>query len=499
MTCSSNLRRTGLALLGLGVTAAAFAFTFTRNKNTGLPIKWPAGVISVTIMLGDTTTLFDGSNYNTSARAAALAWNVVIGSAQLQTQLAAAGSATEQTGSTPPQPPINELAFAPTIFGRDFGENTLAVTTGFSRGNERTEADIIFNTKKFTWDSYRGSRPASLPSGTVDLQRVAIHELGHLLGLDHPNEADPIQFVNAIMNSQISLNVDTLTADDIEGARSLYGPPGVPANNNFSNAIAITAVPFGAKGHNTLATKEAAEPDHANNPGGRSVWWQWTAPSNGSVTLDTRGSYYDTTLGVYTGTTVSNLTLIASDDDIEDGVIQASTITFNVTGGTVYRIAVDGFNNIVQNAADTAGADNGGITLTLNFTAVTGAPVITTQPASVTVTVGGSATFSVGASGNEPLSYQWFFSDAQIAGATGSTFSITSAQLSNAGTYRVRVTNTLGTAVSNDASLTVNQPPAPPAPPPSSGGGGGGGGAPSLWFCAVLAALGLSRCLRRRP
>lgn len=497
MKSSSNLRRGGLALLGLGSVATSLAFVFTLNSNTGIPIKWPAGTIPVTIMLGDTTTLFDGTNYNTSARAAAQAWNGVLGSAQFQIQLVAAGSAIEQSSIEPPVPPVNELAFAAKIFGKDFGENTLAVTTGFSRGNERTEADIIFNTA-YTWDSYRGFRPSSLSSGTIDLQRVAIHELGHVLGLDHPDEKG--QTVNAIMNSRISLNVDTMMTDDIEGAQSLYGPPGVPANDAFSSATLITlgSSSTTVKGVNTNATKEAGEPRHADNPGGRSVWWRWIAPSAGSVTLDTRGSYFDTTLAVYTGTSVSGLTGIASDDDIEDGKVQASTVTFNATSGTTYRIAVDGFNNIVQNSADTAGADNGGITLNLAFTGtITGdAPVITTQPASVTVLSGGSASFSVTATGTEPLSYQWNFNTNPIAGATNSSLSLSGVTTGQAGTYTVAVSNAFGSTTSTGATLTVNTP-APPAPPPSSGGGGGGG-APSLWFCAVLAGLGLARWLSRR-
>ncbi len=481
MKHSSNLlRRTGLALLGLGVTAAAFAFTFTLNSHTGLPIKWPAGVIPVTIMLGDSPTLSDGSTYNTSARAATQAWNAVLGSAQIQTSFA--------TGTPDENNNVNEMAFAANVFGKDFGTGVLAVTTGFSRGNERTKADIIFNSA-YNWDSYRGT----YRSNPVDLQRVAIHELGHLLGLDHPD--DKGQTVSAIMNSQIS-SVDTMLKDDIDGAQSLYGPPGVPANDAFARATLITLTSGNTtqlNGVNTNATKETGEPDHAANSGGRSVWWRWTAPSSGSVTLDTKGSYYDTTLGVYTGSTVSTLTKIAENDDIDPGVIQASTVTFSATSGTLYRFAVDGFNN-----TDSNGADSGGITLNLNFTSTAGTlPAITTQPASVTVNSGGSASFSVVATGTAPLSYQWLFNASAIAGATSDTYNLSSATSAQAGTYTVTVTNAAGSVTSNGATLTVNTP-LPPSPPPSSGGGGGGG-APSLWFCAVLASLGLARCLSRRP
>src|SRR6266446_2382763 len=77
------------------------------------------------------------------------------------------------------------------------------------------EADILFNRAQ-SFDSYRGP----LRSGSFDIQRVALHELGHALGLAHPDQAG--QHVSAVMNSIIS-DIYTLTADDIAGGQSLYG------------------------------------------------------------------------------------------------------------------------------------------------------------------------------------------------------------------------------------------------------------------------------------
>ncbi len=82
-------------------------------------------------------------------------------------------------------------------------------------------------------------------------------------------------------------------------------------------------------------------------------------------------------------------------------------------------------------------------------------PVIATQPASVFADAGGSATFSVGATGTGSLSYQWQKESANIAGANAASFTIGSAQAANAGSYRVIVTDSIGSTTSSTVSLMV--------------------------------------------
>ncbi len=91
-------------------------------------------------------------------------------------------------------------------------------------------------------------------------------------------------------------------------------------------------------------------------------------------------------------------------------------------------------------------------------------PAIPQQPVSLVVTQGNTATFSVTATGTAPLSYQWRFGipgngGANLAGATSPILNVTNAQPTNAGNYRVIVTNLFGSVTSAVATLTVLVPP----------------------------------------
>ncbi len=89
-------------------------------------------------------------------------------------------------------------------------------------------------------------------------------------------------------------------------------------------------------------------------------------------------------------------------------------------------------------------------------------PSIATQPAGTAVDVGASFTLTVVAGGTNPLSYQWYKDGVSIAGATGSSYTVSSATASDGGNYTVRVSNRagdyLGNPVSSQALVTVNVP-----------------------------------------
>ncbi len=172
---------------------------------------------------------------------------------------------------------------------------------------------------------------------------------------------------NALVSLQPELNTIRVSAVDAAGNFSPaitvevnYLVPTAP-NDFFARAISLSGTSGVVSGENTNATKEAGEPDHAGNPGGKSVWWAFIPSADGVLTLSTTNSTFDTLLGLYTGTNVASLTTIADDDDAYDGAPGGfSLITQAVRANQTYDIAVDGFDGA-----------SGNISLSYSFTPTT--------------------------------------------------------------------------------------------------------------------------------
>lgn len=114
-----------------------------------------------------------------------------------------------------------------------------------------------------------------------------------------------------------------------------------PANDNFAHRANLTGdLPITGTGSNVNASDETNEPIIGNDT--RSVWYRWIAQSDGPIQIDTIGSNFDTELAVYTGTTVSNLDLVASNDD--GGGDDTSLLTFDAVAGQEYEIQVTGYD-----------------------------------------------------------------------------------------------------------------------------------------------------------
>ena len=112
-----------------------------------------------------------------------------------------------------------------------------------------------------------------------------------------------------------------------------------PGNDAFANAQLLTGPAISITASNVDATLEPDEPlaDYAD----ATVWYRWMAPTAGAYQIDTCASGFDTVLGVFTGTTLASLNMIAASDD---GCGSASLVKFRATAGTAYWIAVGGYD-----------------------------------------------------------------------------------------------------------------------------------------------------------
>lgn len=184
--------------------------------------------------------------------------------------------------------------------------------------------------------------------------------------------------VEGTENVVVTLNTGAAYAVDSTKAAAaiavLDNDVGIRSNDNFADSQILTGTNVTVTGSNTTATSQAGEPNPASVSGGKSVWWSWTASFSGTVTLSTAGSNFDTTLGVYTGSSLTTLQLVAENDDenFNNGVY-SSRVSFNAVAGTTYRIQVDGYQG-----------DSGNITLNLTQSATSFAA---RQRAAITDTV----------------------------------------------------------------------------------------------------------------
>ena len=234
----------------------------------------------------------------------------------------------------------------------------------------------------------------------------------------------------------------------------------------------------------------------ANIPGATSG--TYTTPATSSADIDAVLAY-SVVVSNSAGTVTSNearLTVTAtavapsiSTQPAAQTVTEGQTASFSVeatgTGPLAYQwqkngTAIDGATSSTYTTPTTAIGDNDAVftvvvsngtgtatsssaTLTVTPVSAPVAPTITTQPASQSVVVGQSATFSVVANGSATLAYQWQKNDSKLDGATSSTYTLPATSLADSGAqYSVVVTNGAGTVTSDKATLTVTAAPVAP-------------------------------------
>ena len=228
----------------------------------------------------------------------------------------------------------------------------------------------------------------------------------------------------------------SLNGTPISGATSsIYT---TPAETTSANGAQFTVVVSNSAGN---VTSSAAVLTVNPAPVAPSIT---TQPSSQTITAGQTATFSVTATGTaplsyqwrQNGTTISGATSSTYTTPAETTSASGAQFTVLVT-------------NTAGNATSSAAV------LTVNPAPV--APSITSQPSSVTITAGQTATFSVTATGTAPLTYQWSLNGTAISGATSSTYTTPAETTSASGTqFTVVVSNATGNATSSAAILTVN-------------------------------------------
>jgi hypothetical protein len=173
---------------------------------------------------------------------------------------------------------VDEVRWAADICGFSYG-SAIAVTNRWLVNGARVEEDVIFNST-VAFNAYQGPLvgAASGLETLNDFFRVAEHEFGHVVGLDHPDQAG--QTVTAIMNSQIS-NIDSLQPDDIAGAHAIAwshlgaASTTTTTTSTTTTVTATTTTTLGAPGQISMQSYFPFQPGYE---------WTYQDENSGAVT-----------------------------------------------------------------------------------------------------------------------------------------------------------------------------------------------------------------------
>ncbi len=312
-----------LKFLVVGMLAGVFLLSLSESASAYVleGKSWVTGSV-VTLQLGLGTppgTLQDGSlTWDAAVTPALATWNQQVQNVQFAGAVNPSAPVSSGDG-------VNSIVFASTIFGQSFGEGTLAVTYYRTQGQSMIEADVLVNSAQH-FDSYRGPLQFGSNGYAIgDIRRIVLHELGHVIGLNHPDSAG--QHVDAVMNSLVS-DRETLAPDDIAGAQVLYGTPAVGGSstsllwqNNLTGERQIWSmngtVHTGTSSIGVLSTQwNIATSGDFNGDGKLDIVWQNSVTGQRAIWLMNGATYLS---GVYLPTVSTDWEIVSGSDCNGDG------------------------------------------------------------------------------------------------------------------------------------------------------------------------------------
>lgn len=115
-----------------------------------------------------------------------------------------------------------------------------------------------------------------------------------------------------------------------------------PTNDNISAALLLSGDMGAISANNVAASRESLE---TMTSGMHSIWYHWIAPSTGLWTFNTQPSGFDTWLAIYTGSSISSLNALGSNDNVSSDNY-TSSLVIPVTNGVHYYVVVDGIGTV---------------------------------------------------------------------------------------------------------------------------------------------------------
>jgi hypothetical protein len=206
------------------VPATGVAFVRETASGGGPPAFWPNAQTSLNLQLGCPTNgplPSWGPCWDNAATDAAHHWQPSSTQFRFLVQSPVAPTSPCDTDG------LQTVAFRSSLCGELSFGSAIAVTIFLinSATGELVEADTLFDANR-SWTTYAGPLRTDTSGNVIyDFHRVAIHELGHVVGLAHPDDFG--QSVQAIMNRRVS-NIDTIQADDLAGVSAIYPGVGTP-------------------------------------------------------------------------------------------------------------------------------------------------------------------------------------------------------------------------------------------------------------------------------
>lgn len=347
---------------------------------------WPDGTLAIAFDMSRTAPPNSRADWDAAGLEALASWNAKLERLQLVNE-PLTGEAWYYNGR-------NEVFFDRNEFDEPFSSRVLAVSFASRENGVLLENDVIFNAN-LAWTVAHGP----VQGAPYEFRRTLIHELGHVLGLDHPDEAG--QTVSSIMDSRLN-NLEQPSADDEAGVRALYDNVTRVAPIIVVNPRAASAV----QGNNVRVSVRA---------GGRGPFeYQWRRDGN----------------------------------VVEGATNAAHTFTADLADAGAYTVTV-------RNEAGVTSSESARVTVRPAV-----APALIAPSLRQEYMTGAEATLEgIIRLGDGPLRIEWRKDGELIPGATKPLLKLSDVQFSDSGDYVLTVSNVAGTASTPPAHIEVKPPP----------------------------------------